>query len=455
MMRYFLVVLTFMMLFLSGCKVDFVSRVDNNKVYVSGSGCAEKWQDAKAAAIEDITQHYPLIEDALKGYIATQKVDGNGTVCYEAVITAKQWGHYVSALEDERKEIIRHSKEYVQIFEYKDKDVLINTLLTERQRFNEKLKVSKSIAPVNIEPFKEDYKSLENSINVLPTIAIRIQECNHNKNLDCDVGFKAVVKDESQELAYLWDFGDGQKSEEKQTRHRYAKEGSYSATLQVTDPSGLSTFMIRNVEVAKGAREKKKVSKNSLNAYFILKKKYYKVGEKVYFDNRSKAKGSKITHYKWEFGDGSKSTLRNPAHRYKRAGRYVVKYEVCNANNACAYASTRVKIVDASKYAKAPQKKKQKNVAVKPVKKVLKTDAKKGEKIAAYIARKGQPDQQIVKKKSSMTAYRYGDVWILAKRGKIECAVTKEGFATSLMGQPKKCNWHEKNAKKQMVQLSK
>jgi len=449
------------LLLLSGCKVDVVSRAESNKVYASGTACGETWQEAKAAAIKDITHNYPLIEEELKHYIGTQRVDGNGTVCYNSFITAKKWTHYVNALEDEKAEIIRHSKEYVRIFEYKDKDVLINTLLTERQRFNKKLSVSQQIAPVSIEPFLEDYKSLENSINVLPTVEVRVVSCNNNTNYQCAVKFRAKVSDESQELRYLWDFGDGTKSEKRDAEHRYDVEGRYSVSLQVTDESGLSTFLVKDLLVSKSAKKVvKKSQKNSIKAYFILKKKYYKVGENVYFDNRSKAKGSAISRYHWDFGDGSSAIERNPKHRYKKPGRYVVKYQVCNMAGECAYASTRVKIVEASKYAKArtvkkkvPRKSPKKVVKRVPV--VYKVDAKKGESISAYIARKGKPDKQVVKAKSSMRAYLYGDTWILAKRGKVECAVRKEGFATSMMGQPKKCRWHAKNAKKWMVELSK
>jgi len=458
-MRYAGLMGVLFMLLIAGCKVDVVSRTDSNKVYASGGACAEKWQVAKASSINEITQNYPLIEEELKNYIATQKIDGNGTVCYEAEITAKKWGHYVSALEDEREEIVRHSKEYVQIFEYKDKDVLINTLLTERQRFNEKLKVANTIAPVKVEPFQEDYQSLENAINLLPTVNIKIRSCNRNTNYQCKVTYSAKVKDESQELRYLWNFGDGVKSEEKNAQHRYKDEGSYSVSLQVTDESGLSTFITKDVQVLKGAKQKKRVAqkKSALSAYFILKKKYYKVGEKVYFDNRSKAKGSTIARYHWEFGDGKTSVSRNPKHAYKKAGRYVVKYQVCNHENECAYASTRVKIVDASKYAKQkkPKVKKRAVKKEKTAKIIIATiDAKNGELIGDYIARKGAPAKKVVKKNSSMSAYLFGDVWVLAKRSKIQCAVKKDGFTTSLMGDPKKCRWHEKNAKKWMVELA-
>ena len=455
-MKYLILITVSMMLLMTGCNVDVVSRTESNKVYASGAGCAEKWQDAKDSAIKDITQNYPLIADDLKHYIAVQKVDGNGTVCYEAEITAKKWSHYVGALEDKKEEIIRHSKEYVQIFEYKDKDVLINTLLTERQRFNEKLKVANTIAPAKVEPFQEDYQSLENSINVLPTVNIKVRSCNKSTNYQCQVTYSASVKDESQELSYLWNFGDGVKSEAKKAQHRYKNEGSYSVSLQVTDESGLSTFIIQDVQVLKGTQKKKKLAqkKGKLSAYFILKKKYYKVGEKVYFDNRSKAKGSTIARYHWEFGDGKAAGSRNPKHAYKKAGRYVVKYQVCNHENECAYASTRVKIVDASKYAKPVNKKVRKRTPKKAVSKVVTIDAKRGESIEAYMAKKGVPSKTIVKKKSSMTAYLYDDIWILAKRSKIECAVQKEGFSISLMGVPKKCRWHDKNAKKWMVKLS-
>ena len=458
-MKFFWFLIFIFSIIFTGCNVDVVSRADSNKVYASGAACAEKWQDAKVSAIKDITQHYPLIEDELKHYIGVQKVDGNGTVCYEAFITAKKWSHYEGSFEDERKEIIRHSKEYVQIFEYKDKDVLINTLLTERQRFNDKLNVANSIAPVKVEPFKEDYQSLENSINLLPTVHIEVQSCNRGSNYQCMVTYRAKVKDESQELSYLWNFGDGVKSEAKNAQHRYENEGSYSVSLQVTDESGLSSFIIEDVQVLKGTKKQKPVAhkKNTLSAYFILNKKYYKVGEKVYFDNRSKAKGSTIARYHWEFGDGKTALSRNPRHAYEKAGRYIVKYQVCNHEDECAYASTRVKIVDASKYAKPTKKKVKKRTpekVKKAVPKVVTIDAKRGESIEAYIAKKGTPSKTIIKKKASMTAYLYGDIWILAKRSKIECAVKKEGFSTSLMGVPKKCRWHDKNMKKWMVELS-
>lgn len=450
-------------LLFSGCKVEFVSRIDNNKVYASNSACSDSKVQAQEDAIMGITKNYPLIEDELRSYIQTNAIKGEGRFCYEAVITRKHWSQYTSALKDEKEEIISHATEYVTIFEYNDKSVLTKTLLTERHNFNEKLNIAKSIAPMDVEPFPDNFKSLNSAINVLPSVKINVRPCNRNKNYNCDVKFLTEVKDESSKLTYLWDFGEGSKAETKNATHRYDTEGRYSVSLQVTDESGLSTFRIKDVLVTKSKQKLKAREKSDLKAYFILKQKSYVVNDDVFFDNYSKATGSQIKEYLWDFGDGEVSTVRNPYHRYKKSGTYVVKYKVCNTENDCAYASSSVKVVLPRKAKPASSKKAAVKKPVKvakapvvkaPVAKKSTFNAKVDEPIQEYIAKNGKATKTVIKKNATMTAYLYGDVWLLVKRGKIECAVKKKGFKTSLMGEPKKCRWHEKNAKNYMVKLT-
>ncbi|MGB5963944.1 MAG: PKD domain-containing protein [Sulfurimonadaceae bacterium] len=469
-MKYFSLVSVVILLLLSGCKVEFVSRADNNKVYATGSACGESKEQTKRDAVYEIIKNYPLIAEDLEEYISVHKVKGEAPFCYEAVITRKKWSLYTSDFQDEKEEIISHSTEYVSIFEYNDKDVLTNTLLTERRRFNEMLKTAKTLAPMDVEPFPDDFISLEDSINVLPSVKINVRTCNNNKNYKCDVKFFTDIKDESKKMTYMWDFGEGSKSDKKNAVHRYETEGRYSVSLQVTDASGLSTFRVKDILVTKSEQKQKVREESSVNGYFILKKKSYKVNENIYFDNRSSAKGSKIKEYSWDLGDGEASTVRNPQHSYKKPGKYVVKYKVCNTANDCAYASSSVNVVAVSKKAKPvyakkptakPVTKPSDKATKKPVKKEQKApivkaagiDAKLGEPIQGYIARKGPPLKKIVKKNASMTAYQYGNVWLLVKRDKIECAVQENAFSTSLMGNPKKCRWHKKNKKKSMVTL--
>ena len=447
-MKYFSLVSVLFLLLLSGCKVDFVSRADNSKVYASGSSCGDEKKQTQDDAVNELIRNYPLIAEDLKQYVKIKKVDSNNTLCYEAVVTKRGWDRYSRAFQSRQEEIVQYAAKQEKIFEYNDKDILIKTMLTERRQFNTKLESAKKLAPMDIEPFAVDYKSLENSINVLPSVKIEMRSCNKNRNYNCKVTFLAEVKDESKNLTYMWDFGEGSKSEKRDPTHRYETEGSYSVSLHVTDESGLSTFRTKDILVTKSKVSQKTSDKNSLKAYFIVTKKSYKVNEAVDFDNRSRSSGSEIKSYLWQFGDGETSTVRNPKHRYKKAGKHVVKYKVCSADGACAYASTRVKIVAVPKKAKPAVKtavvKEQKRPAI---------DAKAGEDIQAYIASHGQPSKKIVKKKGTTKAYKFGTVWLLVKHDKVVCAVQEDGFKTTLMGQPKKCNWHKRYAKDYMLDL--
>lgn len=461
-MKYFSLVSVVFLLLFSGCKVEFVSRADNSKVYASNSACGEAGAQTQANAVHGLVKKSPLIAEELKQYVQVNKTDVNGTICYDAVVTKKMWHRYERKFKERQEEIIQYASRHEKIFEYNDKDILIRTMLTERRQFNSKLESAKKIAPMNIEPFAVDYKSLENSINVLPSVKIKVRTCNKNRNYNCKVTFLAEVKDESKQLTYAWDFGEGSKSEKRDPKHSYETEGRYNVSLQVTDEAGQSTFRTRDILVTKSKVSQRARPKNTLKAYFVVSKKSYKVNAEVDFNNRSRAGGSEIESYLWQFGDGETSTVRSPKHRYKKAGKYVVKYKMCDAEQSCAYASTRVKVVSASTKAKPVKKatSKPKAVPVKkvkaPVVKVKKTatiDVKTGEDIQAYIARHGQPSKQIVKKKGTTKAYKFGKVWLLVKYDKVVCAVQEDGFKTTLMGQPKKCNWHKRYAKDYMVEL--
>ena len=447
-MKYFSLVSLLFLLLLSGCKVEFVSRADNSKIYATGSSCGEANEQTQADAVNALTKNYPLIAEDIREYIKVKKVDSNGTVCYDAIVTKRGWDQYTKVVKSRQQEIIQHVDKQEKIFEYNDKDILIKITLTERRQFNNKLESAKNLAPMDIEPFSLDYKSLEESINVLPSVKIEMRPCNKNRNYNCEVTFSAEVKDESKNLTYMWDFGEGSKSEKRDPTHRYEAEGNYSVSLHVTDESGLSTFRTKDILVTKSKASQKTSDKNSLKAYFIVAKKSYKVNEAVDFDNRSRSSGSEIKSYLWQFGDGETSTVRNPEHQYKKAGKHVVKYKVCSADGACAYASTRVKIVAVPKKEKPAVK-----TAVVKEKKRPAIDAKAGEDIQAYIASHGQPSKKIVKKKGTTKAYKFGTVWLLVKHDKVVCAVQEDGFKTTLMGQPKKCNWHKRYAKDYMVEL--
>ncbi len=448
MLKFFSLVTLLFLLLLSGCNVDYVSRADNSKIYATGSACGEESKQVQSDAANALLKEYPLIATDLKPYIKFKKTDSNTSVCYDAVVTKRGWDRYSKVIQSRQDEIIQDMAKQEKIFEYDDKALLVKTVLTQRRQFNNRLESAKKIAPLDIDSFSLDPESLDEAMNLLPSVNIKVRSCNENRNYDCNVTFLAEVRDESTTFTYAWDFGEGSKSDEENATHRYESEGHYNVSLQVTDESGLSNFTTNDILVDENAVRPKVVDENSLKAYFILHKKSYQVNTDVAFDNRSQDKSSKIKSYLWKFGDGGESSVRNPKHRYAKEGKYLVKYKVCNSDGTCAYASTSVKIVAESKEVKPAAK-----AAVAKVQKGPSIDAKAGEDINAYIATHGQPSKQILKKKGTTKAYKFGSVWLLVKQKKIVCAVQEDGFKTTLMGQPKKCNWHKRYAKDYMVDL--
>ncbi|MBU1642974.1 PKD domain-containing protein, partial [bacterium] len=197
--------------------------------------------------------------------------------------------------------------------------------------------------------------------------------------------------------------------------------GDYRVTLQVTDEKGIKNSVSKTINP---------VPKIKPIVLFQMKKKQYIRGENIYFDNSSFSKGGELKSNRWDFGDGTESSLRNPSHRYKSTGDYTVKLKVCDSDGLCDTASEIIRV------AKIPV-----------------TNAVKGEDIHAYIAKNGQPAESLIKKNASINAYRYGNIWLLAKWDRIDCAVLDGGLSMTLMGYPKQCHWHEKYAANYMIDL--
>ena len=69
---------------------------------------------------------------------------------------------------------------------------------------------------------------------------------------------------EGDTVAYGWDFGDGEQSSAANPTHTYDDEGSYQATLTVTDPGGLSDS--DNVTITSGNAAPTAVISEPVNA---------------------------------------------------------------------------------------------------------------------------------------------------------------------------------------------
>jgi gliding motility-associated-like protein len=117
-------------------------------------------------------------------------------------------------------------------------------------------------------------------------------------------------------LNYLWDFGDGNTSTAQNPSHAYAANGNYTVTLSITDVNGCTDASIQvNLVTISNALAAFNANPTSASCPPLL----------VAFNDLS---FWDITGWTWTFGDGTGSTLQNPAHVYATSGSYDVSLAV-------------------------------------------------------------------------------------------------------------------------------
>ena len=111
---------------------------------------------------------------------------------------------------------------------------------------------------------------------------------------------------------WLWDFGDGETSDEQNPTHTYSEADDYLVTLTVTNAKGTdSTSMFVNLEVQPEAN-------------FAFEQDEF---DGVFTDTST----GNPTSWDWDFGDGGTSDEQNPRHTYGALGTYTVKLTVSNS----------------------------------------------------------------------------------------------------------------------------
>lgn len=136
--------------------------------------------------------------------------------------------------------------------------------------------------------------------------------------------------------SYLWDFGDGNTSTEKNPSHFYDTqvEKSYKATLEATNVCGQS-------------------STDTIEIHFMTDKPadaYFDYWFEGYWENACPNQPVHFSTwvsgaYEWDFGDGSKSTEREPTNIYSVPGDYNVTLTVTNGCRDTAQHSDLISVM--------------------------------------------------------------------------------------------------------------
>ncbi len=120
-------------------------------------------------------------------------------------------------------------------------------------------------------------------------------------------------------VAWLWDFGDGNISHDKNPKHVYEKAGMYNVTLTITDKAGANSSITKQIIIAN----------NPPIVNFTWQPQQPLSYTLIDFN----ASGSYdldgfITNYTWDFGDGSVAYGEVVTHKYAKAGTYKVILKV-------------------------------------------------------------------------------------------------------------------------------
>lgn len=115
--------------------------------------------------------------------------------------------------------------------------------------------------------------------------------------------------------SYTWDFGDGTTGTAATPSHTYAADGTFTATLTVTDDGGATNAVTNTITVTNRAPTAAITSSC--------------LGLSCTFDGTgSSDSDGTISAYGWDYGDSGNGTAATTSHTYSAAGTYSVKLTV-------------------------------------------------------------------------------------------------------------------------------
>lgn len=140
--------------------------------------------------------------------------------------------------------------------------------------------------------------------------------------------------------SWLWDFGDGNTSKEKNPTHTYRIENQFNVTLKVTSQAGCVGSLTKNkyIDIENGIKA----------SYLFAFAESCKPPVNLNFFNTSEGPGN--LSYKWRFGDGTAASFeKDPTHLFSNAGGYAV-YLTVYSDLGCADSTVRVIAVQGGNY---------------------------------------------------------------------------------------------------------
>ncbi|MBC7080748.1 MAG: PKD domain-containing protein [Thermoplasmatales archaeon] len=158
---------------------------------------------------------------------------------------------------------------------------------------------------------------------------------------------------DGQIVNYTWEFGDGNKSYDKNPTHKYKNKGVYRVTLTVTDNDGAKSSISKSITVI-NLPPFANFTWNPLNPTDL---------DQIFFNaNNSYDSDGSIANYTWNFGDGSVGYGINVTHKYADNGSYTVTLIITDNDGATATKEKVIEVANIAPFAifSAPQEAREK-----------------------------------------------------------------------------------------------
>lgn len=146
------------------------------------------------------------------------------------------------------------------------------------------------------------------------------------------VDFTSIVEWNTGEYTYLWDFGDGNTSNEQNPRHIYNESWIYDVTLTVIDKNGVEKQIPTTVSFID----------TDFNVAIQTEETLIWESEFIKFHWLTNSNNPNLT-YHWDFGDGNTSNQQDPLHNYA-PWTYTVTLTVTDEHGNQKQVSTQITI---------------------------------------------------------------------------------------------------------------
>ncbi len=129
---------------------------------------------------------------------------------------------------------------------------------------------------------------------------------------------------------HLWDFGDGNVSNQKSPTHFYQSAGTYRVKLRVVNAAGLDTTS-------------ELVTVDPLIAQLGTASDTVQLNDTISFSDLSVGTP---TSWSWNFDDGTLDTTQNPTHVFITQGRYDISLTVSDARGCSETVTRRIRVIN-------------------------------------------------------------------------------------------------------------